>query len=63
MNKPIRLNSMGTPIRSNKAWRELYEATQAKLDRLMMEFCPEEMTKEQLLCWEKSQKPVKEFHE
>lgn len=28
---------------------------QAKIDSLMLEFCPEEMTQEQIECWEESQ--------
>lgn len=31
---------------------------QAKIDALMMEFCPDEMTQEQMEEWERSQKPV-----
>jgi len=34
------------------------EAIQAKLDSVMLEFCPEEMGKEQLENWEKRQVPV-----
>lgn len=30
-------------------------ALQAKVDALMLEFCPEEMTKEQIECWQESQ--------
>lgn len=30
-------------------------ALQAKIDALMLEFCPEEMTPEQIKCWEESQ--------
>lgn len=32
-------------------------ALQAKIDQLMLEFCPEEMTQEQIENWEKHQKP------
>jgi hypothetical protein len=31
---------------------------QAKIDRLMLEYCPDEMTDEQLVEWAKHQKPV-----
>lgn len=34
------------------------DALQAKLDRLMLEYCPEEMTPEQLATWAKHQRPV-----
>lgn len=34
------------------------DALQAKLDRLMLEYCPEEMTPEQLANWAKHQRPV-----
>ena len=30
---------------------------QAKIDRLMLEYCPDEMTQEQLNEWAKNQKP------
>jgi hypothetical protein len=34
---------------------DLIEALQAKLDRLMFEYCPEDMTKEQVNKWGKHQ--------
>lgn len=34
------------------------DAQQAAIDKLMFEFCPEEMTTEQLERWKKSQKPA-----
>lgn len=34
------------------------ESLQAKVDALMLEFCPEEMTESQLNNWKKSQAPV-----
>lgn len=34
------------------------EAKQAKIDQLMLEFCPDEMSKDQLSNWEKHQKYV-----
>lgn len=36
------------------------DAKQAKIDALMFEFCPEEMTAEQISKYEKSQKLVQE---
>lgn len=33
-------------------------ALQAELDRVMLEFCPNEMTKEQLARWEACQRPA-----
>lgn len=35
------------------------DALQAKLDRLMLEFCPDEMTQEQLENWENAQHTTK----
>ena len=43
------LSARATPIES---------ALQAKIDRLMLEYCPEEMTPEQMANWAKHQKPV-----
>jgi hypothetical protein len=37
-------------------------AKQAEIDRLMLEFCPEEMTPEQIGNWAKHQKPVEDHH-
>jgi len=34
------------------------EAKQAEIDRLMLEFCPDEMTEEQLNNWKQHQKVV-----
>ena len=36
--------------------QRIIDAQQAEIDRLMMEFCPDEMTKEQLANWAASQK-------
>ena len=35
-----------------------YQALQAKIDALMMEYCPEEMTEKQLEEWAANQIPV-----
>lgn len=35
-----------------------WEAQQAKIDALMFEFCPEEMTQEQIIEWGKHQRSV-----
>lgn len=37
--------------------REEIEAKQARIDSLMLEFCPDEMTEEQIFEWGKHQKP------
>lgn len=37
--------------------RKDLEALQAKIDRLMLEYCPEEMTEEQKANWAKHQVP------
>jgi hypothetical protein len=34
-------------------------AKQAEIDRLMLEYCPDEMTQEQIENWKRSQSPVK----
>ena len=34
------------------------EDLQAKIDALMLEYCPDDMTEEQMKNWEKHQKPV-----
>ena len=39
---------------------EQIASKQAQIDRLMMEYCPEEMSPEQKAEWEKYQQPVKE---
>lgn len=36
---------------------KLNNSLQAKIDALMLEYCPEEMTPEQIKNWEKHQKP------
>ena len=37
-----------------------WDYQQAKIDALMLEYCPEEMTEDQLEEWKKSQKVFKE---
>jgi len=37
------------------------EAKQAEIDRLMLEFCPEEMTEEQVNNWKQHQKIYNDF--
>ena len=39
-------------------WRTRANSAQAKVDALMLEYCPNEMTKEQLDEWAKHQRPV-----
>lgn len=34
------------------------DAAEAKLDAIMLEYCPEEMTKEQKIRWAQHQKPI-----
>lgn len=41
-----------------KKWREIAEARQAQIDRLMLEYCPDEMTPEQIAEWSKHQRPA-----
>lgn len=38
--------------------REKADALQAQIDSLMLEYCPEEMTAEQLENWRKAQQPA-----
>ena len=44
--------------RAIKKLLEIIDEQQAKIDSLMLEYCPDEMTEEQLENWEKHQKPV-----
>lgn len=48
-----------TVARAMRAERDL-AAKQAEIDRLMLEFCPDDMTREQFAEWAKNQKPVTE---
>ena len=41
------------------AWMTASHIKQAEIDRLMIEFCPKEMTKEQTANWYKHQVPTK----
>lgn len=45
----------------NKHLRAELGAKQAEIDRLMLEYCPNEMTPEQIANWQKHQKPAKEI--
>lgn len=49
-----------TVLENSAAADEEIAALQAQIDSLMLEYCPEEMTKEQLAEWEKSQKVFNE---
>lgn len=40
------------------AWCAAYDMQQAEIDRLMLEYCPEEMISQQIKDWENSQKRV-----
>ena len=53
------LNYLGPTVwvRANEAQREI-DALQAKLDRLMIEHCPDEMTEEQRANWAAAQRAV-----
>lgn len=42
------------------AARLAWDTKQAEIDRMMLEYCPEEMTPEQTAQWAKHQKPVPE---
>lgn len=46
-----------------RGWNErnkMAKALQARIDALMLEYCPDEMTAEQLAEWAKNQKPAGE---
>lgn len=43
---------------SNARLREELAAKQAKIDNLMLEYCPDEMTPEQMAEWAKYQRPL-----
>lgn len=54
-----------TDERLDELWRSktglakaAWDHQQATIDRLMLEFCPDEMTGEQVQAWEASQKPI-----
>lgn len=40
-----------------EAWQAAWGSQQAEIDRLMLEFCPDEMTPEQVAEWAAHQKP------
>jgi hypothetical protein len=40
--------------------RDRAEKAEAKIDALMFEYCPEEMSLEQIMEWKKHQRPVQE---
>lgn len=42
-----------------KKLKKKLDHVQAKLDAVMLEFCPNEMTKKQLKVWGKNQRPAK----
>lgn len=42
----------------DKRWREKCDGLQAKIDALMLEYCPNEMTPQQIKEWERHQKAV-----
>ena len=39
------------------AWSAAWDCQQASIDRLMLEYCPDEMTPSQKAAWEANQKP------
>ncbi len=41
-----------------KVMRKVWDYQQAKIDELMLEYCPEDMTDAQYQEWERHQKPV-----
>jgi len=45
-----------------KGHRAIYQAMQYKIDMLMLEYCPEEMTQEQKDNWARHQKPAGRRH-
>lgn len=59
---------IGTVMDKNGTWDSVHEALawyrreldakQAKIDELMMEYCPDEMTEDQLVEWAKHQRVV-----
>ena len=42
---------------SDKVYEIAHQAQQAEIDRLMLEYCPDEMTMDQLQQWEEAQQP------
>ena len=63
MDPQYRSASLGDVERAVDAemdYREQLAAKQARIDELMLEYCPNEMTEEQLEEWSKHQRAVKE---
>lgn len=54
-----RMQIAGEGYNAEEVWDAAWNLQQAKIDRLMLEYCPDEMTKEQLLKWAKHQRVVK----
>ena len=46
------------PWLSRDAYYAAWDAQQAKIDRLMLEYCPDEMTEDQKATWARNQKVV-----
>jgi hypothetical protein len=46
-----------------EGWQVAYKMQQAEIDRLMLEFCPGEMTQEQIDEWKKHQKCARDGYQ
>ena len=53
-----KVNELGTVGAMKWLAKAVHAAQQAEIDRLMLEFCPNEMSKEQMATWEASQRVV-----
>lgn len=51
---PVTYNNL---LADNERLRNETGYLQAKIDSLMLEYCPEDMTKEQVAEWERNQRP------
>jgi hypothetical protein len=55
------INQQGLPYDSSYLFaKAAWDYQQADIDRLMLEFCPNEMTEEQVRVWQEAQIPFKE---
>lgn len=51
-------DSLATEFNKCRELKEQLGAKQAEIDRLMLEFCPQEMTEQQLETWKRNQMPI-----
>lgn len=52
-------NTVGREVEANEIVRRTFDSLQAAIDELMLEYCPDEMTEEQMRVYEAHQRVVK----